>query len=328
MKLADSIWYGNGVSALPLIPVSWLFRGLSALRRKAYTSGVVSSHSVGRTVIVVGNLTVGGSGKTPFVVWLANQLCAAGYRPGIVSRGYRGEASHWPQQVCPGSDVRLVGDEAVLIAERTGCPMVVGPDRVAACRVLLKHHDCDVIISDDGLQHYAMQRDLEIVIVDGVRRFGNGFCLPAGPLREPPSRLRTVDLVVLNGGVPQAGETVMRLKGDVLHGLKDPERHLPLSCLQGETVHAVAGIGDPGRFFRHLHAAGIRVEEHPFADHHRFTARDLMFGDDKPVVMTEKDAVKCRRFAAAHHWFLPVTARIDDDFAARLMQLLKRKIHG
>ncbi len=328
MKQVNQLWYGDRILALPLVPVSWLFRALAVLRRQAYRSGVFASHRTARPVIVVGNLTVGGSGKTPFVIWLAAQLHAAGYWPGIVSRGYGGKARRWPQQVRPDSDTSVVGDEAVLIARRTGCPMAVGPDRVAACRALLKYHDCDVIISDDGLQHYALQRDLEIVIIDGTRRFGNGFCLPAGPLREPPSRLKTVDLVVLNGGFPRSGETLMQLEGNTLCNPAEPTRCQPLSSLQGKAVHAIAGIGNPGRFFVRLREAGLQVEEHPFPDHHRFTAQDLVFNDDKPVVMTEKDAVKCQQFAMSHHWYLPVTARLENGFAAHLLQLLKRKIHG
>jgi len=322
------LWYRSRVAALPLVPVSWLFRGVAALRRIAYRKGIFASHRIPRPVIVVGNLTVGGSGKTPFVIWLAGQLLAAGHWPGIVSRGYGGKASYWPQQVRPDSDTTVVGDEAVLIARRTGCPMAVGPDRVAACQALLKYHDCDVIISDDGLQHYSMQRDLEIVIVDGVRRFGNGFCLPAGPLREPPSRLETVDLVVLNGGFPRSGEVLMQLEGNTLCNLVEPTRCQPLSSLQGERVHAVAGIGHPARFFARLREAGIQVREHAFPDHHRFVAADLDFNDNDPVVMTEKDAVKCQPFAMPNHWYLPVSAHLEERVTTHLLQLLKRKIDG
>ena len=322
------LWYRSRVAALPLVPLSWLFRAVAALRREAYRKGSFASQHIPRPVIVVGNLTVGGSGKTPFVIWLAGQLLAAGYWPGIVSRGYGGKASRWPQQVRPDSDTAVVGDEAVLIARRTGCPMAVGPDRVEACRALLKYHDCDVIISDDGLQHYALQRDLEIVVVDGVRRFGNGFCLPAGPLREPPARLKTVDLVVVNGGFPRPGEVLMQLEGGTLCNLPEPTRCQPLSSLYGRRVHAVAGIGNPGRFFARLREAGILVKEHPFPDHHRFCASDLAFGDDDPVVMTEKDAVKCQPFAMPHHWYLPVNARLRESDTSQILQLLKRKIDG
>ncbi|HFC53468.1 MAG TPA: tetraacyldisaccharide 4'-kinase [Gammaproteobacteria bacterium] len=328
MKPLERLWYGGSLLAVPLVPLSWLFRGVVALRRRAYQRGLLHSQRAGCPVIVVGNLTVGGSGKTPFVIWLAGQLLSAGYWPGIVSRGYGGRASSWPQQVRPDSDTKVVGDEAVLIARRTGCPMAVGPDRVEACRALQKFHQCDVIISDDGLQHYAMQRDLEIVIIDGARRFGNGHCLPAGPLREPPARLRSVDLVVLNGGFPRAGEALMLLEGNTLCNLAEPENCRPLSSLSGSRVHAVAGIGNPGRFFARLRETGLVVEEHPFPDHHRFSARDLEFGDNLPVVMTEKDAVKCRQFAGPDHWYLPVSARLEDGFAARLLQLLKRKTDG
>ncbi len=322
------LWYRSRMAALPLVPLSWLFQGVAALRRVAYRKAFLASHRIPRPVVVVGNLTVGGSGKTPLVIWLASQLLAAGYWPGIVSRGYGGKASRWPQQVRPDSDTAVVGDEAVLIARRTGCPMAVGPDRVEACRALLKYHDCDVIISDDGLQHYAMQRDVEIVVVDGVRRFGNGFCLPAGPLREPPSRLKTVDMVVLNGGFPRPGEVLMQLEGNTLCNLMEPTRCKPLSSLYGKRVHAVAGIGNPARFFARLREAGIQVQEHPFPDHHRFTQKDLLFEDEDPVVMTEKDAVKCQPFATPNHWYLPVTAQLEENATLHLLQLLKRKIDG
>ncbi len=322
------LWYRSRMAALPLVPLSWLFQGVAALRRVAYRKAFLASHRIPRPVVVVGNLTVGGSGKTPLVIWLASQLLAAGYWPGIVSRGYGGKASRWPQQVRPDSDTAVVGDEAVLIARRTGCPMAVGPDRVEACRALLKYHDCDVIISDDGLQHYAMQRDVEIVVVDGVRRFGNGFCLPAGPLREPPSRLKTVDMVVLNGGFPRPGEVLMQLEGNTLCNLMEPTRCKPLSSLYGKRVHAVAGIGNPARFFARLREAGIQVQEHPFPDHHRFTQKDLLFEDEDPVVMTEKDAVKCQLFATPNHWYLPVTAQLEENATLHLLQLLKRKIDG
>jgi tetraacyldisaccharide 4'-kinase len=238
-----------------------------------------------------------------------------------VSRGYGGGAAQWPQGVAADSDPLLVGDEPVLIARRTGCPVVVAPRRAAAAKKILADYACDVIVCDDGLQHYALARDLEIAVMDGARRLGNRRCLPAGPLRETPARLRTVDLIVVNGaGLP--GECKMRLAGDVAYSLSDPNARYELRHWQGGAVHGVAGIGNPERFFAHLRALGLEVREHPFPDHHRFRAEDLHFADELPVIMTEKDYVKCRGFAQAHHWYVPVTARLDTDCEQRLQQLL------
>jgi tetraacyldisaccharide 4'-kinase len=268
-------------------------------------------------VIVVGNLTVGGAGKTPLVIWLCEHLQRAGHRPGVVSRGYGGRPPRLPLSVTAATAPSEAGDEPVLIAARTGCPVVVDPDRPRAARALLAANDVDVIVADDGLQHYALARNLEIVVVDGRRRFGNGFCLPAGPLREPLSRLVTVDLVVVNGA-GGAGEFALRLVGDRLANLADVAHTEPLTAWRGRRVHAVAGIGDPARFFTALTTAGLEVVEHPFPDHHAYRPDDLDFGDGLPVLMTEKDAVKCRTFAAARHWYLPVSAAPDAAFMAAL----------
>lgn len=217
------------------------------LRRQAYRQGWWRSVRMPVPVIVVGNITAGGSGKTPLVIWLAEWLQANGWRPGIVSRGYGGLAAHWPQPVRADSDPRLVGDEPVLTVQRTACPMMVGPDRVAAARALLQEHDCNIIISDDGMQHYCLQRDIEIAVLDGSRRLGNGFCLPAGPLREPASRLAEVDLRVANG-VAKECEQQMLLQPQVVQRLHDGDSQ-SLEFFRGQTVHAVAGIGNPARFF-------------------------------------------------------------------------------
>lgn len=304
-----------------LAPLGWLYAAVATLRRSAYGAGLLHSEKMPVPVIVVGNITVGGTGKTPLVIWLVETLREAGHRPGVVSRGYGGAATSWPQAVNGDSDPRMVGDEPVLIAHRCGCPVVVGPQRVQAARKLLADHDCDVIVCDDGLQHYALARDVEITVIDGVRRFGNGRCLPAGPLRERPSRLRSVDLVVVNGAA-QAGDCDMQLMGGEARALLDPDSCHALERWRGETVHGVAGIGNPGRFFDHLRAHGLSVMEHPFPDHHRFRADDLRFGDDLPVMMTEKDAVKCREFARAGHWYVPVSAHLDEPCRQRLQRIL------
>lgn len=327
MKRLDHYWYSRNPVAMALLPLSWLFCLLVLLRRLAYRLGWLQTVRLQVSVVVVGNLTVGGSGKTPLVIHLAERLRQAGFRPGIVSRGYGGQSTSWPQAVHPDSDPRLVGDEPVLIARRSGCPLWVGPDRVAAARALLEQNDCNLILADDGLQHYRLGRDLEIVVIDGRRRFGNGFCLPAGPLREPAWRLRRAALVINNGGV-RAGECSMQLQGERLLGVTDETRGRALTELAGQPVHAVAGIGDPQRFFDTLRRAGLKPIEHPFADHHRFEAAEIRFDDELPVLMTEKDAVKCRELADARHWYLPIRASLPPTFDERLLTLLNEVIDG
>lgn len=274
-------------------------------------------------VIIVGNISVGGTGKTPLVTWLIDVLRKNGYTPGIVSRGYGGQATHWPQQVRMDSDARTVGDEAILLSRRCACPMAVGPDRATAADALLAHTDCDIIVADDGLQHYALGRDVEIAVVDGVRRFGNQHCLPAGPLREPLGRMDSVDIVVTNG-VPGVREYRMDLIPGSLRHLKFTDKRKSLESFAGKTVHAIAGIGNPDRFFQQLEAQGITVIEHPFPDHHPFVHDDIYFEDDLPVLMTEKDAVKCEEFAGDHHWVLPVDAKLDNRIIPLILRLIKR----
>ncbi len=279
-------------------------------------------------VIVVGNISVGGTGKTPLVVWLVAHLKKLGFKPGIVSRGYGGNAAYWPQQVRPGSDPAAVGDEPVLIATRTGCPVSVGPDRVAAALALQKHTECDVIISDDGMQHYALGRDIEIAVVDGDRGVGNGFCLPAGPLRERVSRLDKVDIVVSNG-TAGPGRYVMLLKQTAVINLVQPELVRSLADFVGEDmVHSIAGIGNPERFFKQLEMAGLKLQRHAFPDHHEFQLQDLEGIGDASLLMTEKDAVKCRRFAQPNHWFVRAEAELHDTFEHRLNKLIKGVSNG
>ena len=322
MKRLDYYWYTRSPWLLLLTPLSLLFRIIVRLRRLAYQSGLLHSYRVSRPVIIVGNITAGGTGKTPLVIWLAGYLRDKGYRPGIISRGYGGQAGSWPQQVRPDSDPAMVGDEAVLIAGATQCPMAVGPDRVATAKALIEHSDCDVILSDDGLQHYALQRDIEIIVIDGVRRFGTGFMIPAGPLREPVGRLREADLVVVNGlGSGQEHRMIMT-PGEV-HSLLDDSNTRRLSDFHGQAVHAVAGIGNPGRFFQLLQQQGLQVQNHPFPDHYQYTSADIRFGDNKPVIMTEKDAVKCRHFATENDWYIPVTIQMSADFCQQLGVLLE-----
>ena len=273
-------------------------------------------------LVVVGNITAGGSGKTPLVMWLARFLQDKGYRPGIVSRGYGGTARSWPQQVRSDSDYVVVGDEAVMIAARTECPMAVGPDRVSVGQSLLQHHDINVILSDDGLQHYALKRDIEIAVVDGERRFGNGQCLPAGPLRERPARLSEVDMIVVNG-IGERHEHSMTVSSQFAVNLKTSET-LPLSSFFGK-VHAVAGVGNPERFFIELRNAGLHIEEHEFPDHYSYGESDVEFADEFPVLMTEKDAVKCVRFASNRLWCVPAKVELGNAFGQRLLMLLEKQ---
>ena len=323
MKLEDllhKMWQQrNGVSQA-LRPLSWLYCSIVFLRRGLYRVHLLRSTRLKVPVIVVGNISVGGTGKTPLVVSVVETLKRAGYRPGVISRGYRGKARSWPQQVRPDSDPVMVGDEPILISRRTRCPMAVGPKRVAAGEALLKYSDCDIIVCDDGLQHYALQRDAEVLVVDGARRFGNGFCLPAGPLREPVRRMQKVDWIVSNGTASQ-NEFAMQYEGDTLVNLLDESQTIPLAELKGSGVHAVAGIGNPQRFFERLAQAGLDVREHRFPDHHLYLPRDLDYGNSVPIIMTEKDAVKCQRFARRNMWYLPISVKLDNEFE---QQLLKR----
>lgn len=323
----ERIWYENPPLARLLAPLGWLYGCGMLLLRLVYRAGILPARQVRVPVIVVGNITVGGTGKTPLVIWLCEFLKAQGHRPGVISRGYGGLESRKPQQVRPDSDPSIVGDEPLLISRRTGVPVAIAVDRYIAARQLLEHTDCDFLICDDGLQHLGLDRDLEIAVVDGDRLFGNRRCLPAGPLREFASRLDSVDMVVMNGG--NAGRFhLMEMDPYDLRAVGDPRRSQPASLFSGQSVHAVAGIGNPGRFFRQLRLLGIDPLRHEFPDHHPFQPGDLDFNDDLPVVMTEKDAVKCQRFAHPNWWYQPVTARLAQSFVHRLTVLLQEIANG
>lgn len=317
-------WYNNNPLTLALRPLTWVFCGIIFVRRLAYRMGLRKRYHLSVPVIVVGNLSVGGTGKTPVVVHIAQLLKRSGYAPGIISRGYGGKARSWPQQVRPDADPVMVGDEAILISRRSGCPMAVGPNRGLTGELLQKHSGCDIIISDDGLQHYALERDIEIIVIDGMRRFGNGLCLPAGPLREPVARKEKVDFLITNGSA-LGDEYAMRYQGEILVNLADSEKTCALGELAGKSVHVLAGIGNPDRFFEHLRRKDLNVIEHRFSDHHLFSADELLFGDDKPMLMTEKDAVKCQRFATENMWYLPIEIEMNNDFDVQLLNLLEKK---
>ncbi|MCX7150250.1 MAG: tetraacyldisaccharide 4'-kinase [Rhodocyclales bacterium] len=310
-----------------LLPFSLLFIMLAGFRRALYRMDLLHRERLPVPVVVVGNITVGGTGKTPLVIYLAQALRGLGRHPGIVSRGYGGDTAD-VAEVTPGSDPGVVGDEPLLLARHSACPVFVGRNRAAAGRSLLaRHPECDVIIADDGLQHYRLARDVEIVMFD-ERGVMNGWALPAGPLRESVSRLAQVDAVILNGiAVPSAPTLdrpvfVMRLPGDSFHRSDDPLMTCCAADLAGKKLHAVAGIGAPQRFFDQLTEMGLSISEHAFADHHSYRAEDLAFAGDA-ILTTEKDAVKLARLSLPLPvWVLPVTAEVSPDLAEFVLEKL------
>lgn len=329
-KLIDDIWYSKKPWAITIstsmLLLSWCYRALIVLRQIAYNHGIFSTHRLPIPVIVVGNIVVGGSGKTPLVIYLAQHLKGQGYHPGIISRGYKGKSKQWPQLVSKDSSPRLMGDEAVLIARRTNCPIAVAPNRYAAAMLLLKQSKIDIIICDDGLQHHALARDIEIITIDGIRRHGNGRCLPAGPLREPAKRLQQVDIIVCNGATYADecnNQFTMEYTGEHLSSLLDNSRTHHIKQFAQQPVHAITGVGNPKKFFTYLRSQGLSIIEHPFPDHHNYTKQDIFFNDNLSVIMTEKDAVKCSRFASDRHWFLMLDITIPGAFLNQLNQLLR-----
>jgi tetraacyldisaccharide 4'-kinase len=325
MERLQHHWYRLSPLHLLLYPLSLLFRALSALRRRLYRHGMLASVRLPVPVVIIGNISVGGTGKTPLTLWLPQQLIENGWHPGIVSRGYtkNGKATGRPRPVLAGDDAAEVGDEPLLMAQRALCPVWIGRDRPAAAQALLAAHpECDIILCDDGLQHYRLQRDAEIVVVDGARRFGNGLLLPAGPLREPVARLREVDAVVVNGGATSGEQFAMQLSGTRFYNLLNPEIETGATSFAGQCLHAIAGIGHPQRFFDHLARQGLNVHPHPFPDHHRYRAADISIDGADAILMTEKDAVKCAPFATERCWVL----RVDAQVSPALSQLILKKV--
>ncbi len=312
-RRAPRFWQENGGLATALLPLSHLYGWLAQRRRSAYLQGRRTIIWPQAPVMVIGNISVGGTGKTPLVIWTANRAAELGYRPAVVLRGYGG-ASRGPVLVTAADSPRLMGDEAVLIARQTGLPVAIGVNRAAAAQLLVEQANADLIISDDGLQHYAMGRDVEIAVVDANRGQGNARCLPSGPLREPVERLETVDWVVSNGPPSDAsmGQFSMQLAG--IHDLGSEE---PVALPFGK-VHAVAGIGNPSRFFDALTQLGYPVIPHAFPDHHQFKPDDLSCLTDYPVLMTEKDAVKCQSFNLNNAFYVRANAQPDDATQAQM----------
>jgi tetraacyldisaccharide 4'-kinase len=316
----DKFWYGGVSPPWWMRLLSVVYGAVSRIRRSAYSSRLARSTRLACPVVVVGNLTVGGTGKTPLVCWVAGQLIELGFKPGVVSRGYGG-SSRAPRLVQVSDDADKVGDEAILLARRSRAPVATGRNRPAAAQLLI-NAGCDVIVSDDGLQHYALQRDCEIIVIDGERRFGNGRLLPAGPLREAPSRLKRADAVVINGGDAESeGALRMRLLATSAIAMKYGTAK-PLREFSGQPVHAIAAIGNPQRFFAMLRAIGISVVEHPLPDHAKLGIDDISFPDDLAVLMTEKDAVKCREIAGPHHWYVPVSVAFAAGDAEKLRSIV------
>ncbi|BDX06917.1 tetraacyldisaccharide 4'-kinase [Planctobacterium marinum] len=320
MTKLEHAWYQSFGWSLLLLPISAVFWGLSALRRFCFSIGLTKIHKLPVPVVVIGNINVGGNGKTPLVIYLSSYLKQQGFRPGIVSRGYGGKAAQYPMTVEKHSDPAHSGDEPLFIKHRVNCPVVVDPNRVRGAQALITKHGCNVILSDDGLQHYRLGRDIEIAVVDGQRRQGNGYLLPAGPLREGKWRLKTVDFVVVNGGKLQGDEYMMSLEPGQLVNVKFKGQTKPLNQISGP-VYAAAGIGNPGRFFTLLGNKGVKLEKtFAFPDHHQYKESDL---PDGTVLMTEKDAVKCTDFAKDNWWFLPVSAKLTETFNQAFLTKLK-----
>ena len=316
------IWSGESPLWLLLLPLSWLYGLVSGAISLLYRLGIKRAWRAPVPVVVVGNLTAGGNGKTPVVIWLVEQLKARGIRVGVVSRGYGGKAAQYPLLLTSDTTTAEAGDEPVLIYQRTGAPVAVSPVRSEAVQALLTEHDVQIIITDDGLQHYALARDKEIVVIDGVRRFGNGWWLPAGPMRERASRLKSVDAVIVNGGVAEQGEIPMHLHPGLAVNLLTGERK---AVAQLPALVAMAGIGHPPRFFATLEQCGARIEKRvPLADHQALVPEQVaaFTVPGQTLIMTEKDAVKCRAFAKENWWYLPVDAELSGEQPEQLLKEL------
>ena len=314
-------WYQKSTWLVLLVPLSWLFRAISRFRR-IVLQWRFQGQSYAMPVVVIGNISLGGSGKTPLIIALAKALSERGYSVGVVSRGYGGASAQYPLVVGPDTPVSQSGDEPLLIAKKLGCPIVVDPNRARAVEKLVKSFSCDLILSDDGLQHYRLHRDVEIAVVDGRRRFGNGYTLPAGPLRESPRRLKEVDFIIQNGGIvePDDPETyIVQLETSGLRRFGSSELIGFDQWVESTNIHAVAAIGHPERFFESLRHMGFKVDSRPKNDHQVLTECDIGFDDDLPIVITAKDAVKYDGSVPDNLWVLEVEMALDNEFVSSLI---------
>ena len=315
-------WYRSSLHFITLLlPVSWLFYCVIHVRLLLYQLKFIKTHHFPVPVIVVGNISVGGTGKTPLVIVLAHFLKAQGYQPGIVSRGVGGIRHKKPHAVSLVDSALKVGDEALLLLKESACPVVICVDRVAAVDYLLQKHACTIVLSDDGLQHYRLARDIEIAVVDAERNYGNSFLLPAGPLREPISRLKSVDFIVINGD--KTAPYYMYVEPIKFIAVSDEQKECDLTAFLSQKIHAVAAIGHPKRFFNMLESHRIDIIAHSFPDHYHFQAQDLQFIEDFPIVMTAKDAMKCRSFARENVWYLKINVQLNEQFQNDLLQQLR-----
>ncbi|CAK0745095.1 Tetraacyldisaccharide 4'-kinase [Gammaproteobacteria bacterium] len=316
LGVQKQIW--GAQANIALLPLENLYCGVMKFRRYAHQRGWLHSERLPVPVLVVGNITVGGTGKTPLVLWLAKFLETNGWKPGILSRGYGGKIGNKPREVFSEDDPKEVGDEPLLLARRSKVPVAVCTKRTSAGNLLISRHGCTCLICDDGLQHYALERDVEIVVTDRARGFGNGHCLPAGPLREPISRMAKTHLQIAHGVPLAPGEYAMSLELGLAVSIGSPKVLRPLSDFQTTPVHAVAGIGHPDRFFDALRAKGLNIIPHPFPDH--FLFQNFDFGDCFPIMMTEKDAVKCSFLSEG--WYVPAEAVLPLEFGKKVLDLL------
>jgi len=332
MKSLDQYWYSKNPVAILLWPVSLLFYLLVFLRQLFYRFRLFESITVSKPVIVVGNISVGGTGKTPLIIELGRLLTSWGYKVGIISRGYGGQGP-WPYQLDDNSTAEVSGDEPLQIFQRTGLPVVVGPDRIADAQMLIDNNEVDLLLADDGMQHYRLNRNLELIVIDAQRQFGNQFMLPAGPLREPVSRLKKSGWPVFNGGNINGGKNdgdqgyAFKIEPSIIKNLVSCEEE-SISTFQEKSVHAVAGIGNPQRFFQMLRDNGFSVIEHAFPDHYVFNEDDLDFGDSLPVLMTEKDSVKCKKFSNKKLWFVAIDIQLSEPFVSDFKRTVNELVNG
>ena len=325
--LIEKVWYSKNIFSLLLSPLSLIYISIIYLRHTLYQLGLISITKINVPTIVIGNIVAGGTGKTPLVIWLAKHFKDKGFLPGIVSRGYGGTYLSNIELVKPTSNPLLVGDEPVIIARNTNCPVVVAKKRAKGAKELVEKYNCNIILCDDGMQHYSLARDIEIAVIDGQRRFGNNYCFPAGPLREPKSRIFKADLIVSKYNA-RTCEHKMDYIYNQLVSLNELSKTIPISDLQGMTVHAIAGINNPDHFFSYLRSHKLELIIHKFPDHYLYTEDDVKFDDNFPVVMTEKDAVKCLNYSSDKHWYIPISAELSKSFVCDLDKLMGEIING